>query len=142
MPNANTEVYLHCTWATWDRQPLITPDLEPRLYACIAARCREMQTHLLAIGGVTDHIHILIRLPATRTIAQVIGDIKGSTSHLLTHEMQRPDFRWQGAYHARSVSPNGVPAVTDYIANQKIHHAQRTLHPAWEPQLPQNQPTP
>jgi len=45
MPNSHTEVYVHFVWATWDRKPLITPDIEPRLYNCIRARCRDMQAH-------------------------------------------------------------------------------------------------
>ena len=132
MPNSHTEIYLHVVWATWDREPLIAPEIEARLYACIAARCRDMQTHLIAIGGVADHIHVLIRMSATRTVAQVVGDIKGASSHLMTHELGLHHFRWQGAYGARSVSPNGLEAVCAYIHNQKENHAQNTVRTAWE----------
>ena len=115
MPNSHTEVFVHLVWATWDRRPLITPEIEARLYACIAAGCRDLQAHLMAIGGVSDHVHLLIRLPSTLTIAQIAKDLKGTSSHLITHELACPKFRWQGAYSAFSVSPEGVEAVCDYI---------------------------
>ncbi len=75
MPNSHTEVYVHFVWATWDREALITPQLEIQLYDCIRARCRDMQAHLLACGGVADHLHLLLRLPATRSLCEVVKKI-------------------------------------------------------------------
>ncbi len=132
MPNSHTEVYVHLVWATWNRQPLITPAVEKALYACLASRCRDLQAHLLAVGGVADHVHVLLRLPATSSVSQVTNDLKGASSHLATHELHLPDFRWQGAYGARSVTPNGVAAVRAYIENQKRHHGDRTVRSEWE----------
>jgi REP element-mobilizing transposase RayT len=132
MPNSHTEVFIHLVWTTSERQPLITPQIERVLYSCIAARCRDLQAHLMAIGGISDHVHLLIRLPATLTIAQIAKDIKGASSHLITHKLSQPDFRWQSAYSAFGVSPEGVEAVCNYIQNQKQHHAQRHTRPEWE----------
>src|SRR5579862_754485 len=98
MPNSYTELYMHLVWATWDRQPLITPEMEARLYTCIATCCRDLQAHLVAIGGVSDHLHVLVRLPVTLTVAQLAKDLKGTSSHFITHALACPDFRWQGAY--------------------------------------------
>ncbi len=111
MPNSHTEVFIHLVWNTSERKPLITPQIEPALYSCIAARCRDFQAHLMAIGGISDHVHLLIRLPATLTIAQIAKDLKGASSHLLTHRLSKPDFRWQSSYSAFSFSPEGVEAV-------------------------------
>ncbi|HLK57384.1 MAG TPA: IS200/IS605 family transposase [Chthonomonadaceae bacterium] len=132
MPNSHTEVYVHFVWATWDRKPLITPELEPQLCACIRARCRDMQTHLFAIGGIADHIHLLVRLPATFSLSQIAKDIKGASSHLVTHMLGHPDFRWQGAYSAHGVADDRLDIVGKYIENQKVHHAQNTTYNAWE----------
>jgi putative transposase len=128
-----TQLYLHCVWATWDRLPLITPQVEARIYACIEAKCRELKCHPLAIGGIQDHIHLLVRFPATLSPALLIGDVKGASSHLMTHEAA-PDtfFKWQGAYGAFTIRKDDVPIVSAYIANQKTHHANNTLTAEWE----------
>ncbi len=133
MSNSHTEVYVHFVWATWDRQPLILPDKEARLYDSIRARCRDMQAHLHAIGGVSDHIHLLIRLPATLSLAQVAKDIKGASSHFATYTLSWSDFRWQGAYSAFGVGKDSLEIVCRYIENQKQHHAQQTTSSEWEP---------
>jgi len=132
MPNSHLEFYGHLVWATWDRQPLITPAIETRLYNHIRARCRDMKAHLHAIGGTADHIHLLIRLPTTLSIAEIVRDIKGASSHFTTHLLDCPGFRWQGAYSGFSVCPEGVEAVCSYIENQKQHHARNTVLEAWE----------
>ncbi len=132
MSNSHTEAYVHFVWATWDREPTLTPDVEARLYACIAARCRELQAHLLAIGGVADHLHVLLRLPATLTVAQAASDLKGASSRFATRDLNLPAFRWQGAYSARSVSPQGTGDVCAYIEDQKRHHADKTTYHEWE----------
>jgi REP element-mobilizing transposase RayT len=111
---------------------LIAPDIEAELYDCIRSRCRDLQAHLHAIGGVADHVHVLIRLPSTLTIAQVVRDIKGASSHFATHVLKCVDFQWQGAYSAFSVGADGLAAVISYISHQKQHHAGRTIRAAWE----------
>ncbi len=60
-----TQLYPHCVWATWDRLPLITPNIEGRLYAAIAAKCLELKCDMIAIGGIEDHVHLLVRFPTT-----------------------------------------------------------------------------
>jgi putative transposase len=123
-----TQLYVHLVWATWDRLPLVTPALQPRLYAALAAKCRELGCEPLAIGGIADHVHLLLRLATTVTVATVAKEVKGATSHLMTHEVV-PDtfFKWQGAYGAFTVSKGDVPAVRAYIERQAEHHAGATV---------------
>src|SRR5438046_2567066 len=121
------QLYLHCVWATWDRLPLITPDSEPRLYSAIASKCKELSCSALAIGGVCDHVHVLIRFPTTITIARLIGEIKGASSHVMTHSIAPESFfKWQGSYGVFSLSKRSVPQVRNYILNQKAHHIHHT----------------
>jgi putative transposase len=128
-----TQLYLHCVWATWDRLPLITADYEAQIYASIATKCRELGCEPLAIGGIEDHVHLLAQIPPALPVSTLIKEVKGSSSHLMTHLLQPGVFfRWQGAYGAFSVSNDVVPSVTAYIRNQKIHHSTRTLVPGWE----------
>jgi len=128
-----TQLYLHCVWATWDRLPLITPAIEARLYAAIAAKCHELKCEMIAIGGAVDHIHLLVRFSTTLAVATLLKEVKGASSHLVTHEIT-PDefFKWQGAYGAFTVSKDGVKAAAAYVNNQKAHHASKNLIADWE----------
>jgi putative transposase len=127
------QLYLHCVWATWDRLPLITPDVEPQLYAALAAKCKGLGCVPLAIGGVSDHVHLLVHFAPTITISRLIGEMKGSSSHAMTHTIAPGVFfKWQGAYGAFTISKRSVPQVQAYILNQKIHHANQTVLPELE----------
>jgi putative transposase len=123
-----TQLYLHGVWATWDRLPLIMPEIEPQLYAVLAHKCKELGCTPLAIGGINNHVHILLRFSSTISIAQLIGQIKGTSSHAMTHTiLPETFFQWQGAYGAFTISKRSVPQVSAYILNQKSHHADQTL---------------
>ena len=128
-----TQLYLHVVWATWDRLPLITPAIEPRLYAAIAEKCRELKCIPLAIGGIADHVHLLVQLHTTVSVARLAKEVKGSTSHLVTHEIAPGQFfKWQGTYGAFTLRKSEVPVVQAYIERQKEHHAVDDLWEEWE----------
>jgi REP element-mobilizing transposase RayT len=87
-----------------------------------------MHCEVLALGGDSDHIHLLIRISTAISVAELVKEIKGSTSHLLNHlEPDKGFFKWQGAYGAFTVSENMLPTITAYITNQKKHHAENTI---------------
>ncbi|WP_338088083.1 transposase [Longimicrobium terrae] len=115
-------------WATWDRAPLITPDLEERLYDVMQHHASRMGARVIAIGGVEDHVHMLVRIPATLAVADLVGRIKGGSSHFAAQVLGR-DFKWQGGYAAYSISPSAVPHVRDYVLAQKQRHADRASSP-------------
>ncbi len=119
-----TQLYLHCVWATWDRLPLITPLNEPPIYASILRKCQELKCHALALGGTSDHVHLLVRFPTTIAVAELVKEVKGASSHLVTHQIAVGEFfKWQGAYGAFTVSKGLVEEVKTYIEHQKQHHA-------------------
>jgi putative transposase len=133
MPNSFTPVYVHFVWATFDREPLILPEWETRLYAAIVTKCDELRASLMAVNGMADHIHVLLRLPATISLAEMAKYLKGASSHPINNEMRPPDkFQWQGAYYANSVSKSELDTVCAYIRNQKRHHSENTVEPDWE----------
>ena len=128
-----TQLYLHIVWATWDRLPLIEGDLEPRIYAAIAAKCRSLKCIPVAIGGTFDHVHLLVRLHTTVTVADLVKGVKGSSSHLVTHEIAPGKFfKWQGSYGAFTLRKEDVPTLEAYIQNQKTHHRVGTTRDEWE----------
>ncbi len=128
-----TQLYLHCVWATWERQPLITEEIQQTIYSAIRKQCTDLRCKVIAIGGIPDHIHLLIDFPATLTISELIGKAKGSSSHLITHEIKPGNFfKWQGGYGAFTVSHRHVNQVANYIRNQAQHHGQKNLVSDWE----------
>ena len=126
MSNNYTQLYVHCVWSTWKRLPLITTDIQNIVYAAITKQCQDLGCTVIAINGVTDHVHLLTRFPTTLKISELVGKAKGSSSHLINHKI-KPDsyFRWQSGYGVFTVSHRGVDNVTNYIKNQQIHHAKK-----------------
>ena len=128
-----TEVYLHVVWSTWRRQPFVTPDLQQRIYGALVNQCAEVGADVIAMGGMPDHVHVLVRLPTTISIADFVRRLKGASSHLVTHVLRWPEpFKWQGGYGVFSVSKRHVPVVRDYVLNQEQHHRDGPLHPVLE----------
>lgn len=128
-----TQLYLHCVWATWDRLPLITPDIKKPIYAAIIRQCEHLGCTVIAIGGVEDHVHLLVGFPPALSISDLMKNIKGSSSHFVTHEIKPGEFfKWQGSYGAFTVSHDGIDKVADYIRNQGSHHQQKSIIPTWE----------
>ncbi|HEY8602684.1 MAG TPA: IS200/IS605 family transposase [Thermomicrobiales bacterium] len=127
-------VFVHLTWATWDRLPLLTDEIAPSVYRALGASCHSLHVDLVAIGGIEDHLHLLIRQPATLSLAELMQQLKGASAHLITHQLAPADFfKWQGGYAVFSVSPRHLTQVRDYIANQRQHHRTDTLLPLLEP---------
>jgi REP element-mobilizing transposase RayT len=121
-------LYIHLVWATWDRLPLITPDIERRLHRNIESEARKQGCNVLAINGVQDHIHLLVSLPATVTIANLVKQVKGVSSHFVNETLKpAAQFKWQASYGAFTVSRWDVDRIVAYIQRQKEHHAADTL---------------
>jgi REP element-mobilizing transposase RayT len=108
--------------------PLITQAIQARLYPFIASVAKDRGFPALAIGGIGNHIHILLALPATTNLAEAVQAIKGVSSKWINDEFRlRPRFAWQQGYGAFSVSVSQIAATITYINNQKKHHAKRTF---------------
>jgi len=123
-----TELYVHLVWATWDRLPLVTPMMEERVYGALKAKSRELGCEPIAVGGMPDHVHVLVRLNPVLAISKLVGELKGATSHMVTHEINPDDFfKWQGAYGAFTLRKSDVATVKNYIMNQKTHHSDQTM---------------
>jgi REP element-mobilizing transposase RayT len=126
-----TKLYLHVTWATWNREPLITPWLMEAIDHCIRAECIKLRANVEAFGGVQDHVHLLVRFPTTVSVAELVKQVKGSSSHLVSRRLNVA-FKWQGGYGAFTVSHYHLDKVRDYVLRQPEHHAAGTAHRALE----------
>jgi REP element-mobilizing transposase RayT len=128
MRDTEVEIWVHLVWSTWDRAPLITPEIEKSLHRNLVAQAQHHGCKVLAIGGVDDHIHLLVSLPPTLPIAQLVKQLKGVSSNFINHELtSNTPFKWQGSYGAFSVSRWDVRKIIDYIQKQKEHHSSQTL---------------
>lgn len=125
-------IYLHFVWTTWDRLPLISPNREVRVYQTIREECVKQKALVLAVGGIDDHVHLLVRLPAALAPSAFLKQVKGASSRLVSQHSGEP-LKWQGGYAVFSVSYGDVQRVTEYIRRQKEHHADGTVITAWEP---------
>lgn len=94
----------------------------------MAERCRNLKCEPISIGGIEDHVHLLVRLHPAVSVADLVKDVKGASSHLVNHVIQPGgNFRWQGAYGAFTLRRDEVDRVKAYIDHQAEHHANRRL---------------
>jgi len=122
MAQSLLRIYIHAVFSTKDRVPMIRDEWRPDMQAYIGGILQKRRCDLLAAGGVEDHMHLLFRIPAIVTVADLIRDIK-SNSSAWRHEVGDHAFAWQSGYGAFSVGPTQVSDVIDYIGRQRQHHA-------------------
>jgi len=121
--------YYHLLWATTDRQPLITPEIEQDLYDYITSKVLAQQCLMHGMGGVDNHIHLVVSIPPKLAVSQFVGAIKGSSSHHVEHHL--PDleqkFGWQRGYGSLTFGKKQLETVVQYVLNQKQHHQHGTI---------------
>ena len=131
MRHPKARLYVHLVWATWDRAPLITPEVRERIYPVMQHQASSLGVEIIAIGGIEDHVHVLARFPPTVSISDLVGRMKGASSHMVTHVMGQP-FKWQGAYGAFTLAQSGPQRARAYVLNQEAHHHDGTTYLALE----------
>jgi REP element-mobilizing transposase RayT len=113
-------------FSTKKRQPLISDEIGPALHAYLAGTARKLDCECFRVGGVTDHVHLALRLAATRTSAKVVSEIKTASSAWMK-EQGVAAFAWQSGYGLFSVGPADLGALMGYIDGQRQHHAKRSF---------------
>ncbi|MDZ7967751.1 MAG: IS200/IS605 family transposase [Nostoc sp. DedSLP03] len=123
-------LYYHIVWTTKKRQPLITSDKETELYNFIINKSNSLNCRLHAIGGIEDHIHLVVSIPPTIAIAEFVKKIKGSSSHHFNHNLcpTSEKFTWQEGYGIFSLGSKQLEQAVIYVQNQKIHHLEGTVN--------------
>jgi REP element-mobilizing transposase RayT len=128
MANSYTSIYVHFVFSTKNRQKIIADDLKDRLWAYMGGIARENKMKPLAIGGTDDHVHLLISLPSTLSIAKTIQLIKGGSSKWVHDAFpQYQYFQWQDGYGAFTVSVSRIEDTVAYINGQKEHHRSQSF---------------
>ena len=126
MGSSFTQLYYHFVWTTYKRSLMINDEIETYLERLIRDKIIEHNSELLAFGCTKDHVHLLVRLHPSQSVAGIIGVIKGYTSYVLANRFQ-PDlgFRWQGGYGAFTVPERDLMRLTKYLERQKEHHQEK-----------------
>lgn len=128
MPHSFTKIWIHAIWSTKERVPLIHPTVETKIHQFMSEQLREQGCPVRIINGMPDHIHCLFLLSPQKSIAEVIKQIKGSSSHFINqNNLINEKFAWQTGYAAYSVSESVVEKVFHYIKNQKQHHEKKVF---------------
>jgi REP element-mobilizing transposase RayT len=127
MPQSLSLVVIHVIFSTKERHPL-GPDTRPKLHAYLATVARNAGCECHRAGGVADHVHLAIRLSRTLTIADLVENLKTSSSKWLkTQSAGLAAFSWQRGYGSFSVGPADLESLCAYIDNQEEHHRTRTF---------------
>jgi putative transposase len=112
---------------------MVSAEIEAELYRAIETKCVDLRCPPRAIGGTTDHVHLLARLHPSIAVAHLVAEVKGFSSHAVTYGLATGShFRWQKGYGAFSVSRDDLPAVESYVRNQKRHHEIQAIEPGLE----------
>lgn len=114
----------HCVFSTKERRKTIAPEIQARLWAYMGGIAREHNMKALAIGGSSDHVHLLLSLPSTLAIAKAMREIKSASSHWM-RDICAMEFEWQEGYGAFSIGEAQRQATLTYIARQEEHHRKR-----------------
>ena len=116
-----TNLLYHVVYATKERAPLITNTLKPRLHEYLGGIVRGLECIPIEINGVSDHVHLLVKLRPTISVSDFLSKLKANSSGWAKRQTQRR-FAWQARYGAFTVSESQVENVRAYIRNQEKHH--------------------
>lgn len=128
MPQSLANLYVHLIFSTKNREPYLQKRFRSDLHPYMATVLANLKCPAVLINSVDDHVHILFNMGRTVTLAQVVEDVKKSSSQWIkTQSPELASFSWQAGYGAFSVSESNAPAVANYIQNQEEHHRKKTF---------------
>ena len=119
---------MHVVFSTKERRAWITADIQERLWPYLGGIARENKMKALTVGGVEDHVHILLSLPSTLAIAKAVQLLKGNSSKWIHETFSKlKTFEWQEGYGAFSIGVSGIDDTVKYIENQAEHHRKQSF---------------
>lgn len=133
MSHSFNKIWIHAIWSTKERAHLINANIEGQIHQYLKSELENMGCKVSIINGMPDHIHCLFLLNRQKSIAEVIKQIKGTSSHFINqNNLTEEKFSWQTGYAAYSVSESVMQKVYHYIKNQKAHHAQKSFNQEYD----------
>jgi len=127
-------LFYHVVWATHERLALIDTPVEQLIRSVLHSKAKELGIFIHEIGMVEDHVHVVVTIPPTLSIAEVVSQLKGSSSHAVNHLSGHSGarFAWQRSYGVLTIGERSLPSVTGYVRRQKEHHARGTTNDVLE----------
>jgi putative transposase len=122
-----TSIHFHVVFSTKERRPQIADPWRSRLHEYLGGTINAMGGQIRQVGGVADHVHLLMGLKATHCLADVMRELKRQSSIWAHEQIGCKAFQWQEGYAAFTVSADNQDAVIRYIANQEEHHRKRSF---------------
>ena len=121
-------LFYHFVWGTKYGEPLMEVAFRAALYRALAAKVTDLGGIAHAVGGTSDHVHLVASVPPRMALSTFVGQVKGNASHFVNHEI-RPGFPfyWQDEYGVVSFGERHLPWVVRYAGDQERHHASRTV---------------
>jgi putative transposase len=127
MPSTHLSLHYHVVFSTKERRAWIDHPWRERLHAWLGGAIRAAGGIPDSVGGVGDHVHLLMGLRATHRLSDVMRDIKASSSDWVRHGLGRPIFAWQDGYGAFTVRASLRETVRRYVENQEEHHRRKSF---------------
>jgi putative transposase len=127
MSSTHLSLHVYVIFGTKDQRPLIESPWRSRLHAYLGGAAKTLDVIPEAVGGVADHVHMLIGIRATHQLSEVMRDIKRMSSAWVHQTVGQRDFQWQDGYGAFTVSASLLETVKNYIAHQEEHHRKKTF---------------
>jgi REP-associated tyrosine transposase len=128
MPNTYTQLYIQFVFAVKWRESLIQPEWKDELYKYITGIVQNNKSKMLAINGMSDHIHIFVGYKPSTSIPDLIKDIKVASSLWINERnLAKGKFNWQEGYGAFSYRLRDIDEICKYIHNQELHHQKKTF---------------
>ena len=128
MPQSLSQVILHIVFGTKERRPWLDLEIRPRMHAYLATVCRDCGCEAYRVGGTADHVHLAARLPRTISQAELLEEIKKTSSAWIKRQgSQYGGFFWQGGYGDFSIGWSQLEELIRYIDRQEQHHRTQTF---------------
>lgn len=122
MPSTHLSLHYHLVFSTKNRIPFIRPEWKSDLHAYLGGIVKGIKGVPVAIGGIEDHVHLLVGLRAVHRLDYVLRDVKSGSSGWVHDIVGQKKFEWQSGYLGLTVSPSQIERVRRYILNQEEHH--------------------
>lgn len=127
MPSTHLSLHYHIVFSTKNRLPLIKLEWRNDLHSYLGGIVKTMNGVPLAVGGIEDHVHMLIGLRSTHRLDYVVRDVKSGSSGWAHGHPGQKSFGWQGGYFGATVSPSQIERVRKYVLNQEEHHKKQSF---------------
>ena len=125
MADSYSSLYYHIVFSTKNREPWIRPDIEERVWSFVGGIADRHEMTPIKVGGLDDHLHVVVAIPPTLTVSKAVQMLKGGSSRWIrTTFPELETFGWQDGYGAFTVSKTQVPATMTYVERQRKRHQQ------------------